>query len=221
MKHVGKMKNNAARVGVAYRTLPGDSKSALVFGTNGLPDSHHDALMSVIQSPEGQQANELADILATRRFPDGSVMLAYLHNNGHLKKVSTELVLMTPAAQTTIPLNELNQLIAQQKGISVDELAVKEEGAKTTPQKTETIPEPSSLENKKLVEEAPFHPGYEGAVIETPKIETPVTASDLRSMADKLFKEAQALRRKADELEPVKTKEPATKTKKVKSNATS
>jgi hypothetical protein len=36
--------------------------------------------------------------------------------------------------------------------------------------------------------------------------EKPVTATDLRSMADKLFKEAQALRKKADEIEPPKSK---------------
>ena len=47
IKHVGKMKNNSARVVVVYRTLPGDPNSALVVGTNGLMDSYHDSLMSV------------------------------------------------------------------------------------------------------------------------------------------------------------------------------
>lgn len=72
-KHVGKMKNNSARVAVVYRTLPGDSKSALVVGTNGLTDSYHDSLMSLIESDSGQQAGELAEVLAVRRFPDGTV----------------------------------------------------------------------------------------------------------------------------------------------------
>ena len=48
MKHVGKMKNNGAKVAVAYRTLPGDSGSALVIGTGSLPESWHDTLMSEI-----------------------------------------------------------------------------------------------------------------------------------------------------------------------------
>lgn len=204
MKHVGKMKNNSAKVAVAYRTLPGDSTSALVVGTNGLPDSHHDALMSLIESDAGQQANELADILASRRFPDGSVMLAYLHNNGHLTKVPTTMVLMTPNTVTQLPLDKLNELIAKDKGVTVDELAVQEEGAqrqKPAAETKPTIPPANSPEAIKLVDEAPYHPGYEGAVIEKP-----VTASDLRSMADKLFKEAQALRKKADEMEPPKPK---------------
>lgn len=212
MKHVGKMKNNSARVAVAYRTLPGEPNNALVVGTHGLPDSHHDSLMTLIESSAGQQANELADVLATRRFPDGTVMLAYLHQYGHLKKVSTESVLMTPNAQTQLPLSQLNELIAKDKGISVEDLAIQDENSKNQPvvdKKQSFVPPSNSEENKKLVEDAPYHPGYEGAVIDKP-----VTASDLRSMADKLFKEAQALRRKADEIEPAGVKE--TKTKKTK-----
>lgn len=204
MKHVGKMKNNSARVAVVYRTLPGESSNCLVVGTNGLPDAYHDALMSLIESEAGQQANELADILATRRFPDGEVMLGWLHNRGQLKKVPTNLVLMTPNAQTQVPLNELNQIIADQKGVLVDDLAVSDGSQKkeSARKKEEIIvPAADSPEAKKLVEDAPYHPGYEGAVFDKP-----ITASDLRSMADKLFKEAQALRKKAEELEPTKKK---------------
>lgn len=210
MKHVGKMKNNSARVAVVYRTLPGESASALVVGTTGLPDAYHDALMAIIESEAGQQANELADILATRRFPDGEVMLSWLHNRNQLKKVPTNLVLMTPNSQTQIPLNELNQIIADQKGVSVDDLAVtdgtqKKESANKKKEEI-IVPAADSPESKKLVEDAPYHPGYEGAVFDKP-----VTASDLRSMADKLFKEAQALRKKAEELEPTKKKVKAEK----------
>jgi len=208
MKHVGKMKNNSARVAVAYRTLPNEPTNALVIGTNGLPDSHHDSLMSLIESDSGQQSYELADVLASRRFPDGSVMLAYLHSNGHLKKVPTNMVLMTPNAVTQLPLDQLNDLIAKERGVTIAELSVKDESVKheTKSVKEQTLPPAESIENKKLVEEAPYHPGYEGAVISQPPADTPVTASDLRSMADKLFKEAQALRRKADEMEPSKPK---------------
>lgn len=200
-KHVGKMKNNSARVAVAYRTIPGDAHSALVLGTNGLGDAYHDSLMSLIQSDTGQQANELADVLATRRFPDGTVMLQYLHANGHLKKVPTNLVLMTPNSQTQLPLDELNQMIATQKGVTIEELAVTEEGkaeAKKAPRAKEEI----------IIDDTP--------VVETQVVveDKAVSASDLRSMADKLFKEAQALRKKADEIEP-----PAKKATKAKAEA--
>ena len=187
MKHVGKMKNNAARVAVVYRTIPEEASNALVVGTSGLPDAYHDALMSVIESEAGQQANELADILATRRFPDGDVILSWLHARGHLKKVPTNLVLMTPNTQTQIPLNDLNKMIADQKGLTVEELAITDGSQKLS-------------KGKKPVKEEII---VDDIVVEAaPLVEVPVTASDLRSMADRLSKQAADMRRKADEMAP-------------------
>lgn len=190
MKHVGKMKNNSARVAVAYRTLPGDAHSCLVVGTQGLGDSYHDTLMSVIESDSGQQANELADILATRKFPDGSNMLQYLHSKSHLVKVKTNLVLMTPDAQTTILLEDLNKLIADQRGISIDELAVKDPSGKPVKSKPKTTEQSESANQKSDFE---------------------LTPAELRSRADALFKQAQQLRKQADELDPPKKKTKAEK----------
>lgn len=212
MKHVGKMKNNSARVAVVYRTLPNDPLNALVVGTNGLPDSHHDSLMSLIESDSGQQAYELAEILSSRRFPDGTVMLGYLHSGGHLKKVPTNSVLMTPNPATQIPLDQLNELIAKDKGVELKDLAVTD-GSET--KKSVSEQNEKNTNTKNLVEEAPFHPGYEMAVIDKNLSDAPVTASDLRSMADKLFKEAQALRRKAEEMDPVTKKSSSSKKTKV------
>ena len=200
MKHVGKMKNNSAKVAVVYRTLPGDPQSALVVGTNGLSDAYHDTLMSLIESDAGQQANELADIISVRRFPDGNVMLNYLHTNGHLKKVPTAGVLMTPNSQTSLPLAELNQIIADQKGVALEDLAVTEDGAKPAKKTSEARSQEKIVVDQEISVEP--DPVKTSVMAE----EKPVTVSDLRSMADKLFKEAQALRKKADELDPPKKK---------------
>jgi len=188
MKHVGKMKNNAARVAVAYRTLPGDHNSALVIGTSGLTDAYHDALMSLIEGDAGQHANELADILAVRRFPDGTVMLNFLHSNGHLKKVPTNLVLMTPNSQTSIPLDEVNQMIATQKGIKVEDLAISD-GTK----------KPEATVKEEVV-------STEEIVVPGEPVSPLVTAKTYRSRADTLAKEAANFRRLADALDPPKKK---------------
>jgi len=201
MKHVGKMKNNAARVAVVFRTLPGEANNALVVGTSGLPDAYHDSLMSLIESDTGQQANELADVLASRRFPDGEIMLQWLHSRGQLKKVPTSLVLMTPNTQTAIPLDQVNQAIAESKGIRVEDLAVGENLTAVESKITETKP---TRQREEIIVDT----------TETTTQDAPITPSDLRSMADKLFKEAQALRRKADEIDP-----PAKKAKTVKAEA--
>ena len=140
-------------------------------------------------------------MLAARRFPDGSVMLNYLHTYGHLKKVPTNGVLMTPNSQTSIPLNELNDLIATQKGITLEDLAVSDGSPKK--QQSAKI---NHSEEIVISEETLSQP------IEVPDNNKEVTPADLRSMADKLFKEAQVLRKKADELDPPKKKAKATST---------
>lgn len=184
MKHVGKMKNNDAKIVVAYRTLPGDPHSALVIGTGMLGNSYHDALMNLLQDVSGQQTNEFAEILAVRKFPDGSNMLAWLHSQGHLKKVPTSSVLMTPTAQTSISLDELNNLIAQQKGVKLEDLAVKggEENKEIEPTKEVVSTTDNNVSSEKM------------------------TPSQLRAKADLLFKEAQKLRKQADEIDPPKKK---------------
>ena len=192
------MKNNSARIAVAYRTIPGDHNSALVVGTSGLTDSYHDSLMSLIESDSGQQANELADMLAVRRFPDGTVMLQYLHSNGHLKKVPTNLVLMTPNSQSAIPLNEINQMIADQKGVKLEDLAVTDgtpKPSKKSTSKEEIITTEIVVPEEIVVSEA------------VEEVSDPVlVAKSYRSKADKLSKDAANFRRMADAIDPPKAK---------------
>ena len=191
MKHVGRMKNNGARVAIAYRTLPGDPYSCLVIGTQGLGDSYHDTLMSLIESDAGQQANELAEVLAVRRFPDGSVMLGYLHQNGHLKKVPTANVLITPDSQTQIVLSELNVIIAKQKGVDLEDLAVSD-GSPKKPKTTKKVEVTESI------------------VTDDTKTTTfEMTPAEMRSRADALYKEAARLRKDADAMDPPKSKKKA------------
>lgn len=183
MKHVGKMKNNGAKVVVVYRTLPGDPYSALVVGTGSLQASYHDALMSLVQDPSGQSANELADILSVRKFPDGNNMLSWLHLHNFLKKVPTNGVLMTPNTTTAVSLDEINKLIAESTGVSVEQLAITEDGA-----------EAPAASSPVINAETPVRP----AVAETP--------DQMRSRADALVKQAQQLRKAADKLDPPKSK---------------
>jgi hypothetical protein len=196
MKHVGKMQNNGAKVVVAYRTLPGDSSSALVIGTNSLSDSWHDAVINLVQETSGQQSNELADLLAVRKFPDGLNMLEGLHKRGHLKKVPTAGVIMTPSPNTSIPLNELNELIATQKGITVDQLAITD--GKRANKKTVVKDDPSKTSSSTV------NAGAD--VITSEPVMEDLSPIQLRSKADALYKQAALLRKQADEVDPPKSK---------------
>ena len=188
MKHIGKMKNNGAKIVIVYRTLPGDPYHALVIGTQALMDSYHDSLMSLLDSDSAQQADELADIMAVRRFPDGSNMLHYAHTNGLLKKVPTNGVLITPDNKTSIPLDELNVIIAQQKGITLENLSVKDGVNATVPTLTSKSEEAAAV----VVEDSTS--GFD------------LSPTEMRSRADALYKEAAKLRKTADEQDPPKKK---------------
>ena len=125
LKHIGRITNTNKKCIVAYRTIPGDAYNCLVIPTESLIDIFHDALINTVESNAGQSANEFAEVLARNSFPDGSNMLAALHTQGKLIKVPTDRVEMLPRPGIVISLAELNQVIAQQLGIAVDELSLK------------------------------------------------------------------------------------------------
>ena len=188
LKHVGRLKSNNAKVLVVFRTLPGDPYYALVLGTANLSDQYHNALIDLVESDQGQDANEFGQIMSIRYFPDGRPMLAALHQDGKLAKVQTTDVMMTPNTVTQIPLSELNMLIAEQKGVALDDLA---------------------FEASNVQEEAQPHAQVENQVSETVNETTDVSsmsAAELRSKADALYKEAAKLRKQADEIDPPKKK---------------
>jgi hypothetical protein len=182
-KHVGRLKGSKSKVVVAYRTIPGDSKSAVVIETAKLSPLDHDALISVVDSNAGQTSFELFEVLERSLTPDGQNMLVKFHQSGFMKKVPTDSVEMTPNTTTAIQLDELNRIIADQKGISIEDLAVK----------------PSA--------KATAVGSAQAARIDVSK-EKPLTddelASRMRSDADRLYKEAARLRKEADDLSPTK-----------------
>ena len=190
MKHIGRMKETGRKVAVVFRTIPGDPHSALVVQTENIKDADHDKLMTLIESNTGQTADELADAMQRTPLGDGSMMLNSFHLTGKLTKVSTSDVEMTPDTASTISLDELNKMIAEQKGVGVADLAV---GG-------------SSVDTIATAEPVPS--GEASATVEPAK-EQPLTdeqlANNMRADADRLFKEATELRKQAEDLDPSKS----------------
>ena len=195
LKHVGRFLTNGRKCLVAYRTLPGESSHCLVIPTESLDDSYHDALISLVESNAAQNSHELAEVLARTNFPDGSVMLASLHHQGKLQKVPTDQIEMLPNFQTRIKLDELNYMIAQQLGVSVNDLAM------TDPKKIKTEDPTTEIREVATVNEIPT-----SSVEFDDTLPKEDKARKLRGQADKLSKEAARLRRLAEDLVPVKKK---------------
>lgn len=193
LKHVGRIKSTGKKVLVAYRTLPGDAYSALVVPTENLPDELHNAIINLVESPAAQSSYEFAEALDRTQFPDGSRMLPNLHANGRLIKVSTTEVEMTPQIGASILLSELNQLIAEQRGVAVDQLSIRPESTQRP-----------NVEEVNKLEEAPVETSTTSIVTPETFDSPEAEAKHLRSLADKLAKEAAAARRRAEELVPTK-----------------
>lgn len=195
LKHVGRFVGNGRKCLVAYRTLPGDAYNCLVIPTEALDDRYHDALIQLVESNSAQTANEFAEVLARTTFPDGSIMLAALHTQGKLMRVATDQIEMIPNFQTKIKLDQLNVVIAEQMGVAVDDLSIKEDLKNQKRDDVEVV-------EVATVTEVPM------PVVEENFEDLPVEqrATKLRGQADKLSKQAADLRRQAEALVPRKKK---------------
>jgi len=122
IKHVGMLNNTGKNVVVVYMQLPGDPNHALVVDTDALPDNYNDSLRRVVESTEGQQSQNLAEVLARRMSPDGSntTLLNKFHSAGRLQKVPTSLITMTPRKGVRWPLTEVLQAMEAIKETTPD-----------------------------------------------------------------------------------------------------
>ena len=186
LKHVGRLTTNNRKLVVAYRVVPGEPENCLVIHTESLDAADHDTLINMVESNAGQTANELSEVMARTQLSDGSNMLGRFHTTGKLVKVATDIVELTPNRTTAINLAELNQMVADQKGITVEDLAMPNPTPETAPaQATEETVAPAG---------------------DTGVLDDATLASQYRSQADSLFKEAKRLREQAEELVPTKKK---------------
>lgn len=113
IKHIGK--HGDRKVAVIFRQIPGDEHMCLVVYPDVLPTHIHDSVMKVLESPIGQQAEELADALTRNLLPDGRNMLSTLHAERMMKRVRTDQVILTPNLKSTLKLSELNQILNEMK----------------------------------------------------------------------------------------------------------
>ena len=191
IKHVGRLRSSKRKLVVPYRTIPSDAYSCLVVFIDTLSADEHDSLMRVVESAAGQSSYELAEIMHRSFLPDGRNMLGGFFKTGKLQKIATSDVEMVPDTRTSIALNELNQLIATQRGVALEDLALKSE-------------ESTTKESISAVETSVDPVAVNESVVATEPLTDEDIARKYRSDADRLSKEAANLRRMAEELAPTK-----------------
>lgn len=189
LKHVGRIKKNQRKVVVAYRTVPNDPDYCVIVASESLMAEEHDTLMKTVESGAGQSSYEFAEAMARTSLPDGRNMLAAFHTTGKLLKMKSSEIEMIPDRNTSVSLDILNQQIAEQKGLSVEDLALKGLASNSNKPSNETLPsdEPVEVPSEEVISDEDL-------------------AAKYRSDADRMYKEAKRLREEAEKLSPTKRK---------------
>ncbi len=232
LRHVGK--HGDRKVAVIFREVPGEPHMCLVAYTEILNQHIHDPLIKCIESDIGQNSENLADALNRTHTKDGHIILQKLHAEGMLKKVNTEQIVMTPAPNTKIKLNELNNIL--------DEMKQGEEATKRLAEMDKSLGMqdaaqvarrmrgdklPQQINENRQVQQAPVASSSASDALGDTQL-----ANNLRQQAERmdreakgLMAEAQRLLKEAAALDPVKakaekvSKTPATETKVRKTRA--
>jgi hypothetical protein len=113
IKHIGK--HGDRKVAIIFREVPNEEHMTLVIYPQTLAVHMHDSIMRVIESPEGQAAENLGDALFRSLLPDGRPMLQTLHSEGMIKKVQAKQVTVTPTPSSSVNLAEMNEIIRKMK----------------------------------------------------------------------------------------------------------
>lgn len=186
-RHVGK--HGDRKVAIIFREVPGEPHMCLVTYTELLNQNVHDPMIKCIESDIGQTSENLAEALNRSYTKDGRLLLQVLHAEGQLKKVNTELIVMTPQPNVRIKLNELNKIL--------DEMKMGEEAVKKLAEMDQSMGMQSPAEvarkmrNKEPVKNVPQQPDILG---------DNQLANNLRQQAAKMAAEAKGLLAESDRL---------------------
>lgn len=113
LKHIGRQGDR--KVAVLFREVPNEGHMCLVIYPDTLPAPWESAIMKVLESDVGQQAENFADALHRSLLPDGRVILTTLHKEQMIKKIRTADVIVTPRPDSAIRLDELNTMLNEMK----------------------------------------------------------------------------------------------------------
>ena len=202
LRHVGKQGDR--KVAVVFREVPGEPHMALVVYTETLNRNIHDPLVKCIESDIGQSSENLAEALNRSYTTDGQIILQKLHAEGMLKKVQTELIVMTPAPNTRIKLNELNKIL--------DEMKMGEEAVKKLADMDSQMgmQDPAAVARRMRGDVVP---GLEASPIQAASgdaLGDTALAANLRQQADRMSREANGLLAEAQRLvEQARSLDPA------------
>lgn len=188
IRHVGK--HGDRKVAVIFREIPNETHMCLVVYTELLNQNIHDPLIAAIESPQGQNAPNLADELNRTYTRDGKIILQVLHREGMLKKIQTNQVVMTPSSNQQIRLNELNSILDEmEKGEAAVQRLAEIDASRGLQDPRDVA---RRMRGEKTVEKS--------ATKTAGALDNSDLASNLRSQASRMSAEAKGLMAESDRL---------------------
>jgi len=221
-KHVGK--HGDKKVVVLFRQVPNEDHMALVVYSDLLPRIYHDSVMTVLESPVGQQAENFADALFRNFMSDGINCLEALHNNHLIKKIQTNQVVMTPTPASSIRLDELNKLLTEMATgkDAINRMAEIDSNRGMSGKKTRAEPKELGVSPASRSQPAVVPDSAGGVLTDADLARSRIQQADaMKASAAQLLAEAERLSNEAAVLDPtVTTNAKATKTKKAAAKKT-
>lgn len=116
-KHIGKIISTDQRCVVVFMQLPEAEDKALIINTESLTPFHEQILMEVVNSPEGQQAGDLAAVLGRRMVQQtGRTILEEFHVRGLMRAEPISNIVMLPRPNVPMPLADIVAAIDKPEG---------------------------------------------------------------------------------------------------------
>ena len=222
LKHIGK--HSDKKIVVLYREVPGEDHMALVVYSDLLPRIYHDAVMTVLESAVGQQAESLADALFRNYMPDGINALEALHKNGLIKKIQTSQVIMTPTPASSIRLDELNGILNEMKKgeDAIKRLAEMDKNSGLASKKKRAEPQEVGVppSSRAIAAEVPASAGIDGVISDSDLARSRLAQAEMmKKNAATMLAEAERLAAEAADLDPTIKNVTTPKAKKAKVKA--
>lgn len=117
IRHIGSIKNTGSDVIVVYRSLPDEADKCLVIFRDSIPEVYSHKILTFVNGV-GQRSVDLFEVMHEAGLLEGQNMLTTLYKHGMLKKFSTSEVVMRPGGNQTIRLDELNNIIDDERKMS-------------------------------------------------------------------------------------------------------
>ena len=203
MKHIAKHGDRKACI--LFREVPNEDHMCLVIYPDVLPAPWEDAIMKVLESDMGQQAEQLADALHRSLLPDGRVILDTLHRERMIKKVRTADVIVTPRSDSSIRLDELNNILREMKTgeAAIKKLAENDAARGLVDPQTKRNAEAAFKSGRQAQAQAPVTAGSDGALSDRALAENMLNqALRMEAEAKGMIDEAARMKKEAERMDP-------------------